>query len=96
MTDKKILPSKKNIMADFLKNAFVSLPQYLLPQHALSRIMHALTRCEITWWKNFAIRSVVKLYDVDLSEAKQEHYCAYPSFNHFFTRELKESARPLP
>lgn len=57
--------------------------------------MHRLTRSEIRWWKNVAIKSVVSLYDVDLAEAREENYSAYPSFNHFFTRELKESARPI-
>ncbi len=57
--------------------------------------MHHLTRCEMPWWKNLAIKSVVSLYGVDLSEARQENYSAYRSFNHFFTRELKESVRPI-
>lgn len=57
--------------------------------------MHHLTRCEIKWWKNLAIKSVVSLYGVDLGEARQENYSAYQSFNHFFTRELKESVRPI-
>ncbi|MGH8548344.1 MAG: archaetidylserine decarboxylase [Methylococcales bacterium] len=82
-------------MLKSLKNACFSLPQYGLPQHALSRIIHHLTRCEIKWWKNLAIRSVVSLYRVDLSEARQENYSAYRSFNQFFTRELKQSVRPI-
>lgn len=79
----------------FLKIALVSLPQYVLPQHFLSRMMHWLTRCEIQWWKNFAIRNVISIYGVNLNEAKQEDFSAYPSFNHFFIRELKPSARPI-
>jgi phosphatidylserine decarboxylase len=82
-------------MLKSLTNACFSMPQYVLPQHALSRIMHWITRSEVKWWKNFAIKSVVSLYGVDLSEAKQENYSAYQSFNHFFTRELKESVRPM-
>ncbi len=82
-------------MIHSIKNACFSLPQYLLPQHALSRIMHHLTRSEIKWWKNFAIRSVVSLYRVNLGESGSADYAAYPSFNHFFTRELKESVRPV-
>jgi phosphatidylserine decarboxylase len=82
-------------MINSIKNACFSLPQYLLPQHALSRIMHWLTRSEVRWWKNLAIRSVVSLYRVDLDEARQSDYSAYSSFNHFFTRELKESVRPV-
>lgn len=57
--------------------------------------MHHLTRCEIACWKNFAIKRVISVYGVDLSEAKQEDYRSYKSFNHFFTRQIKESVRPL-
>ena len=82
-------------MLQTIKNACFSLPQYVLPQHALSGVMHRLTRSEIPWWKNLAITSVVSLYGVNLAEAKQENPAAYLSFNDFFTRELKESARPI-
>lgn len=77
------------------KNVLFSLPQYVLPQHTLSRIMHSMTRCEIQWWKNLAIKSVIAHYRVNVSEAKHENSSDYKSFNHFFTRELKESVRPI-
>jgi phosphatidylserine decarboxylase len=40
------------------------------------------------------LRGYVRLYGVDLSEAAQPLH-AYPSFNAFFTRRLREGARPL-
>jgi len=78
-------------LSDYIK----VIPQYILPHHALSRIMHRLTRIKITWIKNLSIRTVVKKYKVDLSIAERTGAEAYSSFNDFFTRSLKPDARPL-
>ena len=66
-----------------------------LPQHALSGLMHRLTR--ITWrpFKNTLIRGFSRLYDIDLTEAASADPDAYPNFNAFFTRALRDGARPL-
>lgn len=66
-----------------------------LPQHALSQIMHRLTR--VTWrpFKNSFIRAFTTLYDIDLKEAESADPDHYPHFNAFFTRALREDARPL-
>jgi phosphatidylserine decarboxylase len=70
-------------------------PQYLLPGHALSRVVLALTRSRVGWWKDLMIGSVARLYGVDLAEAAVADPRAYPSFNAFFTRPLARGARPL-
>jgi phosphatidylserine decarboxylase len=41
------------------------------------------------------IRWFSRRYQVNLSEAKTEELAAYKTFNAFFTRALKESARPI-
>jgi len=66
-----------------------------LPQHVLSRIMHRLTR--ITWrpFKNGFIRVFTWLYDIDLEEAESADPDHYRDFNAFFTRALRQEARPL-
>jgi phosphatidylserine decarboxylase len=69
--------------------------QYLLPHRFLSRLVHWGTRWTWKPWKNFLIRKVVAIYDVDLGEAETADLDAYPSFNAFFTRPLKAGARPL-
>jgi len=69
--------------------------QYLLPHHLLSAIMHAITRIEWAPFKNLLIRQVISMYDVDLSSAREENPGNYPSFNAFFTRQLKADARPV-
>ena len=78
-----------------LKKIFTVLPQYVLPHHALSGLMSKLTHCENTLWKNLFIKLIVRLYGVDMSEAKFQNLDHYPSFNQFFTRELKEGVRPI-
>lgn len=78
-----------------LREALFSLPQYVLPQHALSRIMHRLTRCENKAFKNVFIESFIRLYGVDMDEAIESNPQAYPHFNAFFSRALRPDARPL-
>lgn len=78
-----------------LKKLLTVLPQYALPHHALSSMMSKLTHCENTLWKNAFIKLIIRLYGVKMGEAKHANLDHYPSFNHFFTRELKEGVRPL-
>ncbi len=70
--------------------------QYLLPQHAVSRLVLAATRVRTPWFKNFLIRGFCKLYAVDLQEAAEPDALRYASFNEFFTRALRVGARPMP
>ena len=78
-----------------LKYLFTVLPQYVLPHHALSVMMSKLTHCQNTLWKNLFIKLIIRLYGVNIDEAKYQNLDHYPSFNHFFTRELKDGARPV-
>ena len=77
-----------------LGRCFVWL-QYLLPQHALSRLVLRATRVRATRFKNALIRGFLKLYRVDMSEAQQPDPLQYPSFNEFFTRALRPEVRPM-
>lgn len=71
------------------------LPQYLLPQHALSACMYRLTRLRYQPLKDWMIRGFIRLYDVNISEADETDLTVFPDFNSFFTRELRPEARPL-
>ncbi len=73
----------------------MSFLQYFLPQHWLSRLMFRVARFENVWFKNALIRWFVKVYKIDLSQAKHEQIQAYSSFNDFFTRSLKPDARVI-
>jgi phosphatidylserine decarboxylase len=69
------------------------LPQYLLPQRLLSRIVRAATRWRWRPWKNFLIRWFIRRYGVDMSIAERPSPEDYLHFNDFFTRRLKPGAR---
>jgi phosphatidylserine decarboxylase len=69
--------------------------QYLLPRHALSRLMLAATRVRTAWFKNLLIHGFLKLYRVDMTEAAESDPGGYATFNEFFTRRLKDGARPV-
>lgn len=70
-------------------------PQYLLPHHAISRLIHAITRSRRGWLKDRLIRWFIRRYGVDMAEAREPRPEAYASFNAFFTRALKPESRPI-
>ncbi len=75
-------------------SAFVAL-QYLLPHHLLSRMVWLATRVRARAWKNLLIKSFLRHYAVDMSEAAQPDALSYDSFNAFFTRALRAGIRPV-
>jgi phosphatidylserine decarboxylase len=74
--------------------AFVAL-QRLLPQHGISRVVLALTRSRSPAFKNALIKLFVRGFKPDMSDAVLTDPTAYPSFNEFFTRALREGTRPV-
>jgi phosphatidylserine decarboxylase len=69
--------------------------QYLLPQLALSRLMHGFARIRWRPVKDLQIRWLASRYRIDLTEAAEADPRAYPDLNAFFTRALRAGARPL-
>jgi phosphatidylserine decarboxylase len=82
-------------MSGGLRGRLFAWCQYLLPQHALSRLVLAATRVRTVWFKNSTIHGFLKLYRVDMSEAEQSDPYRFACFNEFFTRALKDGARPI-
>jgi phosphatidylserine decarboxylase len=78
-------------MMDKLKAGFIAL----LPTHAISRIVFRLSRCRVPFVKNNLIRIYLRLFDIDLSQARESDPFAYSSWNAFFTRALRDDARPV-
>jgi phosphatidylserine decarboxylase len=78
-------------LADYL----FALPQYLLPHHAISRLVLWLTRCRVVWLKNGLMTWFIRRFNVNMAEAEQGDYRQFDFFNAFFTRALKPGARPL-
>ena len=69
--------------------------QYLLPQRLLSIVIYHATRCTWPALKNPLIKWFYKHYRINLDEAEENDPTKYESFNAFFTRRLKSTARPM-
>ncbi len=78
-----------------MKKRLFLLSQYLLPHHLLSRLAGCIAECRVRWFKNAFTSWFAKRYQVDMSQALVEDVTAYEHFNAFFTRALKDGARPL-
>ena len=77
-----------------IMNLFTTLQQ-LVPQQKLSKVAGRLAASRHPYVKRTFIRSFAKAYNVSLDEYERQSLNAYESFNDFFTRELKEDARPI-
>lgn len=69
--------------------------QYVLPKHLLSRLVGKLAAAQAGWLTTALIKLFIKHYNVNMSEALYSDPKHYKSFNEFFTRPLKEGARPI-
>jgi phosphatidylserine decarboxylase len=69
--------------------------QYLLPHHLLSALMFRATRVRWPPFKDLLVRIFARLFRVNMEEALPSDPTAYESFNAFFTRSLRPSARPI-
>lgn len=78
-----------------MKNLFILL-QYLVPHHALTRLVGFFANCRNGFLKNLLIQRFIRVYGVDMDEAEHADPRDYASFNEFFTRALKPGARPVP
>lgn len=78
-------------LIDYLK----ALPQYLMPGHLVSRLIHAFTRQRHAGIKNHFTDWFVNHFKVNMDEALESDPHAYENFNAFFTRALKPGARPI-
>ncbi|NKB47240.1 MAG: phosphatidylserine decarboxylase [Legionellales bacterium] len=79
-----------------MKQWLFLLLQYLLPHHALSRLIGQIAHCRWRWLSQLCIRAFCKWYPVNLAEAQLEAIPDYPSLQDFFIRELKPNARTFP
>ncbi len=81
-------------MSPMLEPGLAAL-QRILPHHALSRLVFWLMRCRYRPLKNALIRLLSRVFHINLEEAASANPDDYPHFNAFFTRALKDGARPL-
>ena len=71
------------------------LPQYLLPKQALTTLAGKFASARLGGLTTSVIRWFVGRYQVNMAEAANPDIASYASFNDFFTRALKDGARPL-
>ena len=69
--------------------------QKLLPKQALTRLAGAGAHREGGALTQWAIRRFIDHYGVAMQEAANPDPAAYRTFNDFFTRALRDGARPL-
>lgn len=69
--------------------------QYVLPKHAVSRAMGSFAKARAGFATQLFIRWFIRRYGVDMREALHEDPNHYSTFNEFFTRPLKDDARPI-
>ena len=84
-------PQADASLSDYLK----ALPQYLMPGHLISRLIHRFTRIEHPAIKGPFTRWFAGRFRINLAEAINEDLSSYRHFNAFFTRELKPGLRPI-
>ena len=71
------------------------LPQYLLPKQALTSFAGRVAGAKGGAMTTRLIRWFVGKYGVNMDEAVNPDIASYASFNEFFTRPLRDGARPL-
>ena len=71
------------------------LPQYLFPKRAMTVFAGLVANAEAGAVTTAIIRRFVRKYRVNMDEAANPDISSYASFNAFFTRALREGARPL-
>ena len=72
-----------------------ALLQYLIPQHALSRLIGKLAQSRNSTVKSLFISYFAKQYQIKLDDYEADTFDEFESFNAFFTRAIKPEARPI-
>ena len=71
------------------------LPQYLIPKQALTMLAGRVAGARGGALTTKLISLFAERYGVNMSEAANPDFTSYATFNEFFTRALKDGARPL-
>jgi phosphatidylserine decarboxylase len=78
-----------------LSDTLAVLPQYLIPKQALTAFAGKVASARGGRGTTALIKWFVQRYQVNMAEAANPDIASYATFNDFFTRALKEGARPL-
>ncbi len=83
--------SSQNNLSDRIK---ITL-QYIMPKHAISRLVGKLAAAKMGWLTTKLIKLFIDAYGINMNEAKLKKASDFDTFNNFFTRELEEGARTI-
>jgi phosphatidylserine decarboxylase len=78
-----------------MPNRLAVAPQYLLPKRLLTMFAGQVASLHGGAFSHALIRRFIAKYRVNMDEAADPRVESYPSFNDFFTRALREGARPI-
>ena len=78
-----------------MSDALAVLPQYLTPKQLLTAMAGRFARAQAGGATTAFIRWFANRYQVNMTEAANPDITSYATFNDFFTRPLKDGARPL-
>lgn len=78
-----------------MKNRLKVLAQYAIPKQAITALAGKLAHLEGGNTTTKIIQWFVKRYNVNMTEAANPDISSYSTFNDFFTRPLREDARPI-
>lgn len=78
-----------------MSDTLAVLPQYLIPKQALTAFAGKVAGARGGRWTTALIQWFVQRYQVNMAEAANPDVASYATFNDFFTRALKNGARPL-
>ena len=84
-------PAENNNFSDRMKIAM----QYAMPKHAISRLTGKLASAKLGWVTTQLISLFIKVYEINMQEAKLKLATDFKSFNDFFTRELAIGVRTI-
>ncbi len=82
-------------MSPSFSDRLAVLPQYLIPQQALTAFAGWVAGSQWGGVTTGIIDRFVRRYNVNMMEAANPDTASYKSFNEFFTRPLRADARPL-
>lgn len=74
---------------------FLFLQKYLLPKRTLTVTLGALSGIRGGALTHAAVRRFISIYGVNMAEAADPEISHFATFNDFFTRALRDGARPL-
>jgi phosphatidylserine decarboxylase len=78
-----------------MSTRLAALPQYLLPKRLLTQFAGVVAGLHGGPLTRAIIRKFVAHYQVSMAEAADPRIESYATFNDFFTRALREGARPI-